>query len=387
MLFAYVLIFSSIWFFIYAYLFFATRQLPRFEHFAPAEPVDWPRLSVLVPACNEAEHIEAAARSLLQQDYPDLEIILINDRSNDKTGDIISKLAEEDERIKAIHIKELPAGWLGKVHALYRGKQQATGDWLLITDADIYYAPGTLRRAVAYSIENDIDHLALMPNVRLDNFWLEVAISTFGLLFLLTTRATQVHKAESKAIIGVGAFNLVKRETFDKTPGFEWLRLEVVDDVGVGFMVHKAGGQTHFALADKDLSLTWYDSIAAMFRGLEKNLFGAGAQYRWWVTGIEVSSLWALLAAPVVALMSDSMLLVTSGITVVVSQILFSIFCIRNKRSETWRLLFFPVGMLMLSLMMLWSAYHCLKSGGIDWRGTRYSIKELRVGQRVKLYL
>ena len=313
MLTLYVLVFCLIWLGIYTYLFYATRTLPRFEHFYSAAPDLWPRLSVLVPACNEAEHIEAAVRSLLAQDYPDLELILINDRSSDQTSEIIDQLAQQDKRIKTIHIEKLPAGWLGKVHALYQGKQQATGDWLLITDADIYYAPGLLRKAVAYSIQKGIDHLALMPNVRLNSFWLEVAISTFGLLFLLTTRATQVNKTESKAIIGVGAFNLVRRETFDKTPGFEWLRLEVVDDVGVGFMLHQAGGQTHFALADKDLSLTWYDSISAMFQGLEKNLFGAGAHYRWWVTGFQVVSLWLLLVAPIVGSLSSNPILVASS--------------------------------------------------------------------------
>lgn len=385
MLTTFVLLFCIVWLLIYAYLLFATRWLPRFERFAPPAPASWPRLSVLVPACNEAEHIEAATRSLMQQDYPDLEIILINDRSSDETGTIINKLAAEDERIKAVHINQLPAGWLGKVHALHQGKQQATGDWLLVTDADIYYAVGLLRKAVAYSIYNDIDHLTLLPDVLLDNFWLEVAVSSFGLLFLLTTRAIQVNKVDSTAIIGIGAFNLVKRETFDNTPGFEWLRLEVVDDLGVGYMINKAGGQTHFALAHQDLSLAWYDSLASMFRGLEKNLFGAGAHYRWWVSAIQVSLLWALLAAPIMGLTSDSPLLITAGVLVVAAQILFSLFCIRDKRSETWRLLFFPLGMFMLSLMMLWSAYHCLISGGIDWRGTRYSLKELREGQRVKL--
>jgi cellulose synthase/poly-beta-1,6-N-acetylglucosamine synthase-like glycosyltransferase len=326
----YVLLFCLVWLLLYAYLFYAMRNLPRFERFVPPTPSSWPRLSVLVPACNEAEHIEAAARSLMQQDYPNLEIILINDRSTDETGTIINKLATEDERIKVIHINELPTGWLGKVHALHQGKQQASGDWMLITDADIYYTAGLLRKAVAYSLDNDIDHLALLPDVILDNFWLEVAVSTFGLLFLLNTRATQVNKVDSTAIIGVGAFNLVKRDTFNKTPGFEWLRLEVVDDVGVGLMIHNAGGQSHFALANKELSLTWYDSLASMFRGLEKNLFGAGAHYRWWRSALQVSFLWALLVAPVVALTSGSPILMACGVLVVVVQIIFSLFCERS---------------------------------------------------------
>lgn len=385
MLTAYVLLFCLVWLLLYAYLLYASKNLPRFEQLTFPELTSWPRLSVLVPACNEAEHIEAAARSLMQQDYPDLEIILINDRSSDDTGAIIDTLAAEDKRIKAVHIQQLPDGWLGKVHALQQGKRQASGDWMLMTDADIYYSPGMLRKAVAYAIVQDIDHLTLLPNVTLDNFWLKVVVNTFGLLFLLSTRATEVNKKDSTAIIGLGAFNLVKSETFDKTPGFEWLRLEVVDDMGIGFMIHQVGGQTHFASASKDLSITWYDSLTAMFRGLEKNLFGAGAHYRGWVAAIQISLLWVLLTAPIVALASSSPYLFYSGVLLIVVQILFSIFAIRDKHEETWYLLFFPVGILILSLMMLWSAYWCLSSGGIHWRGTRYSLKELRDGQRVKL--
>src|SRR6185369_2740694 len=106
--------------------------------------------SVVVPACNEARTIERALTSLLAQDYPDLEIVLVDDRSSDETGAIIEHLAASDRRISAIHVRELPAGWLGKVHALQRGLERARGELVLFTDADIHFAPGALRRAVAW---------------------------------------------------------------------------------------------------------------------------------------------------------------------------------------------------------------------------------------------
>ena len=102
------------------------------------------------PACNEAAHLESAARTILDQDYPQLEIILVDDRSSDGTGALIDLLAREDARVKAIHIDKLPDGWLGKVHALQRGVERAEGEWLLFTDADVHFAPTMLRRAVAY---------------------------------------------------------------------------------------------------------------------------------------------------------------------------------------------------------------------------------------------
>src|SRR6185369_5444580 len=102
-----------------------------------------------VPACNEAGTIETALASLLAQDYPGLEIVLVDDRSSDGTGVIIDRLAASDPRISAIHVRDLPIGWLGKVHALQRGLERVRGALVLFTDADIYFAPGSLRRAVS----------------------------------------------------------------------------------------------------------------------------------------------------------------------------------------------------------------------------------------------
>ena len=380
----YEVVFCSIWIILYLSLMYVVRNIPSFDKFSVSAPQVWPKLSIIVPACNEGEHIEQAANSLIAQDYFELEIILVNDRSSDNTGEIIDRLAANSSRVKAVHIEILPENWLGKVHALNQGMQHASGDWVLITDADINYSPGVLRKAVSYVEDKNIDHLALMPGVNVNSFWLKVAITTFSLTFLLTTRAASVSKPNSKAVIGVGAFNLVRRKTFDKTPGFQWLRMETVDDMGVGLMMHNVGGQTHFLIADKALSLNWYENIPAMFRGLEKNLFGAGPGYNVLMLSFQILSMWLLLAVPFFAFTSDSILVLSLVSTIFFLYLVFSIFFVNEKQSETWSLLLFPVGLIMLTLMMIWAAYKCLKNDGIDWRGTHYTISELRAGQRVK---
>ena len=377
-------LFCSVWIFIYISLMYTGSNLPLFDKFIFVQPESWPKLSIIIPACNEEQHIEQAAKTILSQDYPNLEIVLVNDRSTDNTGDIINQLALNDDRITAVHIKTLPKNWLGKVNALSEGKKHVTGDWMLITDADIHYKPGVLRKAVSYVLDKKIDHLALMPNVEMNSFGLEMAINTFGLVFLLTTRAAMINKPNSKHAIGVGAFNLVKTEVFNKTPGFEWLRMEPVDDMGVGLMMSNVGAQTHFALADKDLSLGWYHSIAEMFKGLEKNLFGAGPGYSVIKLFTQIAPLWGLVAAPFLAFYSDNVWLWSLATTAVVLYFIFSIFFVRRKRTETFSLLLFPVGLILISLMMMWAAFRCVKNGGIDWRGTHYSTAELRAGQRVK---
>jgi glycosyltransferase involved in cell wall biosynthesis len=376
------------WCVAFVYLAWALKKIPRLEQQTIAAPDRWPRLSVVVPACNEAAHMESAVMTLLCQDYPDLEIILVNDRSTDATGAIIARLAKADPRLRAVHVHTLPVGWLGKVHALHRGVAQASGDWLLFTDADVYFAPATLRRAVAYALYCEADHLALIPRTMQKSLWLDVAVQTFGLLFLIATRAAGVNQPGGKSYVGIGAFNLVKADTFRRTPGFEWLRLEPGDDVGLGIMTQRVGGLSRLALAHEHLTVEWYPSIRAMFRGLEKNLFGPGANYRWWLMIMQVGGLWALAVAPWAALMFgvalNSLLLLLAGAAAITAHALFSLCRVENRPKDTLSLLLFPFGLLLIGAMMLRAGYKCLKNDGIEWRGTHYPLIQLRQGQRVK---
>jgi glycosyltransferase involved in cell wall biosynthesis len=370
------------------YLIVAIRRLPELrESQAPMQEV-WPRVSVVVPACNEAANLESAVATLLQQDYPDLEIILVDDRSSDGTGEIIDRLARDDPRIRAVHIKTLPPGWLGKVHALHRGVEQASGEWLLFTDADVHFSAAVLRRAVALVLHQRVDHLALIPRTIQKSFWLELAVNTFGLLFFITTRAASVNRADSKAFVGIGAFNLVKAERLHQTAGFEWLRLEPGDDMGLGMMIRQSGGRTRLAFAYEDLSLQWYSSVRAMFKGLEKNLFGPGCRYRWWLMLLHVGVIWSLVAAPYVSLALGvahglAPLWIAGAAAISVHLIFTACFAIERK-IKPLILLLFPVGVVLITAMMLRAGYQCLKNGGIDWRDTRYPIDQLRAGQRVK---
>jgi glycosyltransferase involved in cell wall biosynthesis len=387
----YAVVFCAVWTLLFIGFMWTLRRIPRLDEelATPQATADkWPSLSIVVPACNEAEHIEPAMKSILAQDYPDLEVIAVDDRSTDATGEILDRLAKTDARLQVLHIRSLPRGWLGKVNAMHQGVQRATGEWLLFTDADVHYHPGALRHALAYANHNGVDHLALVPRVIINGLLLEVAVRAFGLLLLLSARAAKVNRPNSNTPFGIGAFNLVRADLFEETQGFEWLRLEPGDDYGLGLMINQAGGKTRLAFADKDLSMTWYENVRAMFKGLEKNMFGPGAHYQWWRLLVVVVGLWALLAAPCVALIAGaitgSWIMLGAAFTAVTSHVVFSFAAVLEKRSETLSLLLFPLGVLIFTAMVLRSGLKCLQNGGIDWRGTHYSINELRAGQRVK---
>jgi cellulose synthase/poly-beta-1,6-N-acetylglucosamine synthase-like glycosyltransferase len=146
----------------------------------PHAATDWPHVSIIVPARNEEQGVRAAVESLLRQDYPALELVVVNDRSTDRTSAILAALAEEHPgRLRVVMVTELPAGWLGKNHALLLGARQSSGAWLLFTDADVVFDPTCLRRAVAYAEAQGLDHLTMSPRLLAHGYWLNAFVNFF----------------------------------------------------------------------------------------------------------------------------------------------------------------------------------------------------------------
>ena len=378
----YAILFCSIWCLIFVRAMQTIRGVRLFEREDPPEPERWPKLSIVIAACNEADTIEHAIVTLLEQDYPDMETVLIDDRSTDDTGKIVDGIAESDARVKAVHVDHLPEKWLGKVHALHVGTQEADGEWILYTDADVHFRQGTLRKSIAFALAEQADHVALLPKPLSQSFWMEVCLRTFGNWFLQMMKASRVGKPGSNAFIGVGAFNLVRRSAFDKTDGFPWLRMEVADDVGLGLLLHRSGARARFAMACQHITVTWYPSIRAMFRGSEKG----GALYTLPRVVFMLLFQWALVPSPFVAIVYVRVpYLWAAGVAV---------FLFMAANAHVWHArlgnallpsLFIPIGQGILSLMMLHSAIMCTIRGGAVWRDTKYSKQDLRASQRVML--
>ncbi|MER2561069.1 MAG: glycosyltransferase [Myxococcaceae bacterium] len=170
----------------------ATLKLPRLKHLDPPAPASWPTVSLLVPARDEAQGLEAALRSKLALDYPALQVVLIDDRSTDETGAIADRLAANDPRLLAVHVRELPEGWLEKVNALQRGLEQSSGEWLLLSDADIHYAPDTLRRAIAHCETRGLDLLCALPTFTAPTPLVNACLAAFAPLVLAAVQADWV---------------------------------------------------------------------------------------------------------------------------------------------------------------------------------------------------
>jgi cellulose synthase/poly-beta-1,6-N-acetylglucosamine synthase-like glycosyltransferase len=259
-------------------LFRGNRALCALRDVPPDPAAGCPRVSIIVAARNEQRNIREALQSLLGIDYPDYELIVVDDRSEDATGRILDDMTDSHCRLRVIHVDALPHGWLGKNHALWVGSRQATGDLLLFTDADIVMESTVLTRAVNFLERNSLHHLAATPSMRMPTTFLGMFGTAFIVFFSLFSRPWKAKDPESICHIGIGAFNLVREEAYRQVGGHETIRLRPDDDIKLGKIIKRAGLRQDVVQAPEFLAVEWYSSLDEVIRGLEKNAF-SGVDY------------------------------------------------------------------------------------------------------------
>ena len=256
--------------------------LPNLARAPAALPggASWPPLSVVVPCRNEEAAVREALSSLVAQDYPGLEVIAVDDRSDDATGAILDGLAADHPGLRVVHVEALPSGWLGKTNAMSRGAAVSTGDFILFTDADVVFAPGALRRAVAWAVRDGLGHAVALPHFVAPGLLERGFVSLFAMFLLLHLEVHALGRPGGAAHLGIGAFNLVRRDAYEAIGGHTRLRLEVVDDVKLGLLLRRSGAPQGAADSGGLVRVRWQRGFVASMRGLLKNFF-AGADYRW----------------------------------------------------------------------------------------------------------
>lgn len=342
----------------------------------------WPRVSIVVPARNEEQGIEPALRSLIALDYPNFEIIAINDRSSDRTSEILERVRQEhDERLRTITVEKLPPGWLGKTHALHLGASHVTGDWLLFTDADVIFKPDTLHRAITFIERSAADHFILFPTM-LTKTWGERMISgLFGCMLVLAWGHSLWRVADPKArdYVGMGAFNLIRRTALESIGGLAPLRMEVIEDMKLGKLVKQHGFSQRVAFGRDLITLHWAPGAMGMVRNLTKNFF-ALMNYRWPLALAAVVGLVLVNIAPFVGLV------VAPGWArlgyVAAAAAIAAMYFDMRRYSHISPAYFFlhPLASILIAYSLARSAALTLWRGGVVWRGTKYPLQDLRKG-------
>ncbi len=346
----------------------------------PSAEMNFPSLSIVVPARNEEAEIEEALRSLLALEYPQLEIIAINDRSTDSTGAIIDRLAAapaSQSRLRVIHVRELPPRWLGKTHAMCLGAQQGAGEWILFTDADCVFRADAMRRAMFYATKNSLDHLVLIPTVHMHSWGERMMISFPQIAAGFVMRPWKVRDQEARDFMGAGAFNLVRRQTYERIGTFAALRLEIVDDLKLGEAIKKARFRQDVVIGRDLVSLRWIHGAMGLVRNLEKNLF-AFLQFRF---SLVIAACLAVLFLNVWPFMGVFIAPGWSRLPFAVAVALIAArYCQSSEAMGVPAITFLlnPISAVLTAVAIVGSAFAAIRDRGVTWRGTKYSLEELR---------
>lgn len=349
-----------------------------------APPAPLPRLTIVITARDEAATIEATVRHALGQVYPGLEVVAVDDRSNDGTGDLLDRMAAGDPggRLAVVHVRDLPPRWLGKCHACHVGSRRGRGEFLLFMDGDVTLsAPDLLARTMRVVEAGRIDHLAIFPDLRPMGRLQAAVVHSFEQGMLLAMRAWEMESDRSRGGAGIGAFNLVRRDLYEKVGGHERLRMEIADDFKLGVLLRAAGARQRLWSGLDLVRCPWHRGAFAVLRGLEKNLF-AGAEYSiarllaytgavilMWCGPVAIAILGSGPAAfvPLAAQVAAVALTALSGAP-------------RLGRSALVVGALQPLSMLLMTGAFWNSAIRTLAQGGVRWRGTFYPLADLRRG-------
>jgi glycosyltransferase involved in cell wall biosynthesis len=344
-------------------------------------PPNNPSLTVVIPARNEAAHITACLQSLLSQQYPNLHLIAVNDRSTDSTGAIMDALsAQHADKLTVLHLTELPTSWLGKTHAMAFAARHAISlhrpDYLLFTDADILFRPDALRLALAHAVATEADHFVILPTALVYSAGEGMLLSYLQIMGLWAVRPWRVSNPQAlRDAVGVGAFNLLRTSAYQQIGGYEALRMEIVEDLALGRRVKRARLSQRIATGPDLVSVHWASGVTGILNGLMKNLF---AIFRYNPIVALLSCVWFTLFCIVPSVFLAFPQTRTPAILTFASVAFLYVLSSRQSKVAPWYAILFPISATLIVYSIVRSMITTLKNGGVTWRGTFYPLSDLR---------
>lgn len=348
------------------------RSIPRLVDVTGPAPPTRSSVAVACAARDEAPHLERAVRSWLTQ--PVAQVIVVDDRSRDATGEVLARLASEDPRVVPLRVERRPDGWLGKCHALGLAAARARADFLLFTDADVRLAPGCVARAVAFAEREDADVVVLMPEVDCDNALQRAMTTAFFQFFLAALGGARANRDDGRCVVGIGAFNMVRRDAYERAGGHDPVRLQVGDDVALVRLLQHHGARTRLLSGEGLLRLRWQDGVIGTIRGLEKNFFWGARLSVPLVAAFTLAAL--VLLAPLAAVLAPTAVSLAALGAWVAGVLTPAAFAPREGRWAS--ALLFPAAVVLMLVAAWNSTVRTLARGGISWRGDLIRIGELR---------
>jgi glycosyltransferase involved in cell wall biosynthesis len=344
-------------------------------------PVGTPTLTVVVPARDEADKIAATLDALMMADYPGVRVLVVDDRSTDGTGAIVDAYVEEyavrrPGRLEAIHITELPEGWLGKTFALMVATENSASDYLLFTDADVLFSPSILRRALVCAQDLAADHLVVLPTVEVRSRGEGIVLGFLQAMGIWAMRPWKVEDPKARRdVAGIGAFNLVRRDALNEIGGWLPQRLAVLEDVTLGRRMKAAGMRQRMVFAPGMVLVHWAKGGHGLLLNMTKNLFSA---FNFQPLLVLLISVWigVFFLLPLAGLawlptvLPALIILCCIGAT-------YRVMGAASRIDARYAWLY-PLGAVAMIFAMARSMVVVLARRGVVWRGTLYPLRDLR---------
>ena len=343
-----------------------------------------PRVSVVIPARDEEREIERAVRSHLSQDYPDFQVVVVDDRSTDQTTAVLAELAHEDPRLVVITGGELPEGWLGKPHALWQGAGVADGAILLFADADVRYDSRTLREAVVVLESRCVDFIAFFPRLEMRGFWENVLLPYLSVGVFLGFGFAAGRPRFRKLALGAGVGNLVRRRAYEAVGGHAALRDSVVDDVHLAVAVKGAGFRVAVFLADDRIAVRIYRGFRGVWNGFTKNIAWAFPGVGGAVLFVLTIVLFAASIAPAATLLAAAAGARIPSIDVLLAGVVFTgAVALRAALAEVlrdplWPAVTQPIMAAVWAGLLGRSLFQRFVRRRLTWRGREYDARRAR---------
>lgn len=342
-----------------------------------AQPIieNEPSVAIIIPVCNEEEDLEQALQSVCNLTYSNYRIVVINDRSTDHTAEILEEFKGRCPRLQVVTVTALLEGWLGKNNALYEGYKQSNEEWVLFTDADIKFHPDMLSRAMSYAVNQRLDHLCVLPEVKSRSTVLNSVVATFSIMLMVHLKPWDARKPKSKAYVGIGAFNMVKREAYEKSGTHKRIKLRSDDDLRLGLQIKQSGFRQDVLTGMGYVQLEWYKSLRQFSDGLLKNAL-APSDYNITKTigGILSMLISVALPMPVMFIFGSTAIRLMAGL-MLLFHIIYMTLVPPNK---WWYALVIPFAGFFIAFSFLRALVKTVIQGGIYWRDSFYSLEMLR---------
>jgi hypothetical protein len=343
---------------------------------------DAPLVSILVPARNEQHRVlEPCINSILAQDYRMFEVIAVNDRSTDATGEILARLAKSDERLRVIEGKELPPGWLGKPYAMQQALNHARGKWILATDADMIFESSALSTALDRTLQAKADALTLIPRFEAHSFWERLMIPAWAWVFLMFSLFYRIDDPKTDRAVGIGGFFLIRRSVLDRVGGYEGLKDEVMEDARLAERIKGSGARLLCEPAPALIRTRMYTTFAEMWECSTKNWF-SGVNFSLTFAVFCVASMYAVaVLPPVIALVSAlvialdvsteaSWLFVPAALSWLLQMFVIALVSTRSEVSRVYALTA-PLGLGVMYAMLFDSSIRITTGRGVTWKGRK----------------